>query len=98
MNNIARVPTKFAGAFIKQITTTITDGGRAEFGLTLISESYKILEYFERLQRYDLPTNNTMGLHIIENEFICSWCGAVNPITNKCCGQCGGSRGFILGI
>lgn len=83
------------GAYITDIQITGSPFEPMRVDMSLHTDD-KIANYFMRLFQDDLPQNNTMGLHLIENEFICIWCGSVNVITNKHCSQCGGPRGFLL--
>jgi hypothetical protein len=64
--------------------------------LSLQARDERVARYFLDMVQGSLPPNNTMGLHLLENEFICAWCGSPNPITNRHCGQCGAPRGFII--
>jgi len=40
--------------------------------------------------------NPLTGLIERNNEFVCIWCGSVNPISHRHCSQCGGPRGALL--
>jgi hypothetical protein len=65
--------------------------------LSLKTGSEQVTKYFLNLVNGNLPPNNTMGLHLLENEFLCPWCGSPNPINGRFCSQCGAPRGFIIG-
>ena len=78
------------------VQSVITAAQEFEIQLDLLAQSAEVATYFLRLFRNELPPNNTMGLHLIENEFLCAWCGKPNPITGRFCSQCGAPRGFII--
>ena len=83
------------GAYIRSLDVTANRDDTTEINMTLIPDEQTI-KYFINMMKGDLPPGNTMGLHLIENEFICAWCGSVNPITDRFCGKCGAPRGFVL--
>ena len=56
-----------------------------------IGNDIRVMEQF-RNSMYQ-PFN---GLRLAGEEFMCMWCGSPNPITNRHCSQCGGTRGFII--
>jgi hypothetical protein len=87
---------RWNGAYITE--ASITQGVDQLMGidLSLRTDSGQVAQYFMELMRGSLPPNNTMGLHLVEDEFICAWCASPNPITNRHCGQCGAPRGFII--
>lgn len=45
----------------------------------------------------ELGTNPLTALRVLEQEFMCIFCGSPNPITNRHCSQCGAPRGFLIG-
>jgi hypothetical protein len=87
---------KVGGCYIREMQITQSYNGNHEINLTLMPDSWDKTEYFMRLWRGDVPPNNTMGLHIVEDEWICIYCSSPNPIHHRHCSQCGAPRGFIL--
>lgn len=85
------------GAYIRDMQLTQDFRGELSIDMTLLAIDYKVADYFMRLMRGDLPPGNTMGLHLLENEFTCVFCSSANPIINRHCSQCGAPRGFIVG-
>jgi ribosomal protein L40E len=74
-------------------------GNEHEIDFQLIADGKAASDFYNSLQ--DALHNGTsfpMGMNRVQNtEFMCLWCGSINPITNRHCSQCGGPRGFVLG-
>lgn len=84
------------GAYITQASITQNVNEALEIDLSLQTVDGLVAQYFMDLMRGSLPKNNTMGLHLVEDEFLCAWCASPNPITSRFCSQCGAPRGFII--
>jgi len=99
MAQMMRMPNaKLNGALISNMSIeSPSQNTYPKIDITIIPSDYLVMDYFIKLMRGDGPPGNTMGLHLIEDEWLCVWCGSVNPFSNRHCSQCGGQRGFLLG-
>jgi len=85
-----------SGVIIRDMRIESSYKAVTEVDIRIAAVDPSAVDYFMRLMTNDLPGGNTMGLHILENEWMCVWCGSPNPISNRHCGKCGGARGFII--
>jgi hypothetical protein len=59
--------------------------------IDLLGNDLRIIDQFRHSMH-----NPFSGLRLMDDEYMCMWCGSPNPLTNRHCSQCGGARGFII--
>lgn len=85
------IKTQFGECWVRSVQVQAPFVSNSMVQIELESNDIKIAQLFTG--HMDNPFN---GIQMVDQEFICIWCGSVNPITNRHCSQCGGTRGFII--
>ena len=93
-------PIKFNNGEIPITSLTLNQSyhGHTEIEFSLAADGESAFAFYNLLRdSMNSRTSFPFGMNrLMDSEFMCIWCGSVNPITNRHCSQCGGPRGLIL--